>query len=63
MPSRAIKPKREPVAPANTAWQGISERAPSLIREDTPALPRYVAVFSLIAQRMSGNNIIAAKGK
>ena len=44
MPSRAIKPKREPVAPANTAWEGIAERAPSLIREDMPALPRYVAV-------------------
>jgi len=54
MPSRAIRPKREPVPAADSAWQGIGERAPSLIREDTPSLPRYVAIFSLMLITLGG---------
>jgi ABC-type transport system involved in multi-copper enzyme maturation permease subunit len=53
MASRAIKPKREP-APQPSGWQGLTERAPSLIRDDAPALPRYVAIFSLMLITLGG---------
>jgi ABC-2 type transport system permease protein len=44
--SRAIKPKRDMTKPAS--WQSIEERAPSVMRSEGPALPRYVAIFSLM---------------
>jgi ABC-2 type transport system permease protein len=53
MSSRAIKPKRDGNIQA-AAWQSIEERAPSLLREQGPSLPRYVALFSLILVTVGG---------
>jgi len=59
MSSRAIKPKREPVA-TSAGWQGFGERAPSILRDDTPQLPRYIAVFSLMLITLGGAAVVAA---
>jgi ABC-type transport system involved in multi-copper enzyme maturation permease subunit len=57
MSSRAIKPKRDTAA-ATPARSLIEERAPSLVREETPAFPRYVAVFSLMLVTLGGASLL-----
>src|SRR5437762_1636135 len=37
MPSRTIKPKREDDHLSGGGWQGLGERAPSLVRPELPA--------------------------
>jgi ABC-type transport system involved in multi-copper enzyme maturation permease subunit len=53
MSKQAIKTKREGAAKA-ASWTHVEERAPSLTREETPALPRYIAVFSLMLITLGG---------
>jgi ABC-type transport system involved in multi-copper enzyme maturation permease subunit len=53
MSSRAIKPKRDTGGQGPT-WQAIEERAPSVMYEEGPSTPRYVAVFSLMLITLGG---------
>lgn len=57
MSSRAIKPKREPAA-KGAGWTSIEERAPSVMREEGPQFPRYVAIISLMLVTLGGAAIL-----
>jgi ABC-type transport system involved in multi-copper enzyme maturation permease subunit len=46
MPSRAIKPRREDDH-LTGGWQGLGERAPSLVRAEQPTAARVVALVAL----------------
>jgi hypothetical protein len=56
MASRAIKPKRGAGGGGQPppTWQSIEERAPSILREEGPTFPRYVAVFGLALVTLGG---------
>jgi ABC-2 type transport system permease protein len=57
MASRAIKPKRE--LPAKSpVWSSMEERAPSVMRADTPQIPRYIAVVSLMLVTLGGASML-----
>jgi ABC-type transport system involved in multi-copper enzyme maturation permease subunit len=47
MANRPIKPRREGAA-FRPSWESIEERAPSVLREEGPTMPRYVAVAGLM---------------
>src|ERR1700677_1974988 len=47
MANRPIKPKRDGGA-FRPSWESIEERAPSVLRDEGPMMPRYVAVAGLM---------------
>jgi ABC-type transport system involved in multi-copper enzyme maturation permease subunit len=46
MATKAVRPKREDDHPSE-GWKGLTERAPSLLRQDQPTVARFVALVGL----------------
>jgi ABC-2 type transport system permease protein len=58
MSTRAIKPKRDDGPLLGGDWQRLRERAPSLMRTDPTALPRMVALASLLFVTVGAASLI-----
>ena len=59
MASKAIRPKRDE-GPLASGWQSIRESAPSALRVDQPAAPRWVALIGLMALALGGAAVVFA---
>jgi len=57
MSSRAIKPKRDGGV-QGSAWQALEERAPSVLRQEGPSFPRWVAVVSLMLVTLGAASLL-----
>ena len=57
MATRTTKPKRDDDLLAN--WESIPERAPSIVKADTPTLTRALAMISLLLTAIGGIAMVA----
>lgn len=57
MPSRAIKPRRDDDH-LSGGWQGMRERAPSLVRPEQPAAGRVIALIALFPLTLGAASLL-----
>jgi ABC-2 type transport system permease protein len=60
MPSRAIKPKREDDHLSGGGWQGLGERAPSLVRPEQATPGRVLALVALFPLTLGAASLFFA---